>query len=261
MDDFLKKNKNKLVKGYEKGLSTYELAEQLGTYPNKVRRALKKLGIDLRSKSDAQKAALASGRAEHPTEGKERTEEVKTKISEQMHENWSNISDEERERRSKVAKKNWKKMTAAEKENLRKKAISAVREAAKHGSKLEVYIRTQLEQNGYKALAHHKGIAYNRELELDILLPDLNVVIEVDGPSHFLPIWGQASLDRQIRADNEKAESIKKAGLVLIRIKNMAKDVSEKHKRDAVAQILPELKKIEKKFPPKKKRVIEIEVT
>ena len=35
--------------------STYEIAKALNTYPNKIRRTLKKHGIELKSKSDAQK--------------------------------------------------------------------------------------------------------------------------------------------------------------------------------------------------------------
>lgn len=46
--------------------SIYSIAEQLGVYPNKVLRALKKFKIPLRNKSEAQSVALESGRHEHP---------------------------------------------------------------------------------------------------------------------------------------------------------------------------------------------------
>ena len=52
-----------------------DIAEQLGTYTNKVVRAAKKLGIQPRDKSQAQKLALESGRHDHPTKGKERGSE------------------------------------------------------------------------------------------------------------------------------------------------------------------------------------------
>ena len=63
-------------------MSTYAIAEKYETYPNKIRRILKKLNIELNDKSEAQRIAIKSGRSQHPTEGKERGPEVKQKISE-----------------------------------------------------------------------------------------------------------------------------------------------------------------------------------
>ena len=54
--------------------STYELAEKFETYPNKIRRILRKHGVILRTKSAAQKNALKKGRAAHPTKGKTQSE-------------------------------------------------------------------------------------------------------------------------------------------------------------------------------------------
>ena len=80
---FAEDNKDFLVREYvENNRSTYWISEKLGTYPNKVRRALKFLGVDLKSKSEAQSNALKSGRHKHPTKGRKRTEEERIKISE-----------------------------------------------------------------------------------------------------------------------------------------------------------------------------------
>ena len=47
MNRFSQKHKEFLVEQYvNKKKSTYEIAQELNTYPNKVRRALKALGID-----------------------------------------------------------------------------------------------------------------------------------------------------------------------------------------------------------------------
>jgi intein-encoded DNA endonuclease-like protein len=52
-------NTNKIIKLYtEKDLSTYEIAKKLGTYPNKIRRVLVSNGIELRSRSSAQRASI-----------------------------------------------------------------------------------------------------------------------------------------------------------------------------------------------------------
>ena len=68
MNRFSQKHKHFLIDQYvNKERSTYEIAQELNTYPNKVRRALKALGIELRNKSEAQTVAIASGRHEPPT--------------------------------------------------------------------------------------------------------------------------------------------------------------------------------------------------
>ena len=71
---------NKIISMYEDGHSTHEIAKNLKTYPNKIRRTLIKNGIRVRNSSEAQKVALEKGTSEHPTKGKTRTEEEKLKI-------------------------------------------------------------------------------------------------------------------------------------------------------------------------------------
>ena len=70
----------------EQNKSTYEIAKQLNTYPNKIRRTLIKHGYELKDKSAAQKAALKSGRSSHPTAGKKRTDAEKIAISQKSRE-------------------------------------------------------------------------------------------------------------------------------------------------------------------------------
>ena len=69
-----------------------DIAEELDTYPNKVRRALKKHGINLRDKGTAQAVALKKGRSSHPTKDKGHSEESKLKISESVAQSWENLS-------------------------------------------------------------------------------------------------------------------------------------------------------------------------
>ena len=97
---FARKHKEFLMKEYvDNERSTYDLAKELGTYPNKISRALKALGVPMRDKSSAQSAALSSGRHKHPTKGKKRSEATKIKISDGMHTDWKEMDSEERERR------------------------------------------------------------------------------------------------------------------------------------------------------------------
>ena len=97
----MKTSDEKIISMYtDKLMSTYEIASKLETYPNKITRTLKKHGIALRDKSQAQKLALDQGRCEHPTAGKERSLEDRVKISSGLVSYWDSISKDERERRS-----------------------------------------------------------------------------------------------------------------------------------------------------------------
>ena len=257
---FIEEHGQYILDHYETN-STYTLAKELNTYPNKIRRALKKMGVTLKDKSEAQKQALSSGRHRHPTKGTKRGEATKTKISESVHSYWLTMSDEDREARSELARKNWDEMDDIRKSNLRHAAAEAVREAAKNGSKMEKFLENYLTNEGYEVIFHKKGLVINSKLEVDLFLPTMKVAIEIDGPSHFFPIWGQDSLNKHIRADAEKAGLLLASGFVLIRVKHISKTLTEKHKRDLIKLVTEQLNKIDKKFPTKKKRFIELEVS
>jgi hypothetical protein len=64
--------------------SVCQIAEEQGTYPNKIRRELKRLGYTLRDKGEAMAAAIRSGRLQHPTKGKNRSETTRQKIRQSL---------------------------------------------------------------------------------------------------------------------------------------------------------------------------------
>tara|TARA_Y100000593_G_scaffold94296_1_gene192721 strand:+ start:1058 stop:1846 length:789 start_codon:yes stop_codon:yes gene_type:complete len=257
---FINKYKEYIIEQYvNEKKSTYEIAQDLKTYPNKIRRALNTLGVDLRDKSSAQTVAIESGRHEHPTRGKKRTEAEKVAISNGMATYWENMEEDERKRRSDLSKKQWAEMSEEDKANLRKLAAEAVRKASKEGSKIEKFIYEGLTKVGYDVIFHKRGLVANENLEVDLFIPAINTAIEIDGPAHFLPIWGEESLNRHIRADAQKAGLLMNRGFVILRVKNIIRNLSQKNMRETLAAILVELKKIEKKFPPATKRLIEIE--
>ena len=239
--------------------STYEIAQELKNYPNKIRRAVNTLGVELRDKSKAQTVAIQSGRHEHPTKGKKRTEAEKVAISNGMATYWDEMEESERERRSKISKKQWQEMSEEEKANLRKLAAEAVRKASKEGSKIEKFIYEGLTKAGYDVIFHKRGLVANDKLEVDLFVPSLKTAIEIDGPAHFLPIWGQENLERHIRADAQKAGLLINRGFVVLRVKNIIRNLSQKNMRETLAGVVEQLEKIEKKFPPATKRLIEIE--
>jgi very-short-patch-repair endonuclease len=258
---FANEHKAYIIKAYTKeGKSTYEIAEELGTYSNRIIRALKFLGVERRDYAAAQKTALKEGRAVHPTEGKAVSEETRMKLSRGQSKVWEEMSDRERERRSNISKAQWEAMPDSEKAQMRDLAAAAVRIASKEGSKTEKYVRKGLSDAGYDVQFHVKDLIQNRNMEIDLFVPGLKVAIEIDGPTHFLPIWGEEKLAKNQLADAQKSGLLIANGYVLIRVKQRAKSLSMKKQEDILAAIIEKLKSVEKKFPPKNGRLIEIEV-
>jgi len=251
----------KIVKMYvEQNKSTYEIAEQLKTYPNKIRRVLIKSGVDLKSKSEAQKNAIDRGVASHPTIGKQRSQQEKLKISSGLQRYWDNMSDDLYESKIRQAKERWQNMPEKDKISMQEAAIKSIQVAGKEGSKLEKFIYSELTRLEYEVEFHKKTLIQNQNLEIDMYLPALKTIIEIDGPSHFLPIWGEEKLQKQIKADFHKTGLILTKGMVIIRVKNLSDSISLANKEKLKLDILKELSKIEAAFPPKSERFIEIEI-
>ena len=218
---------NLLRKEYEVGLKSFrDIADEHGTYANKVRRDAIKFKINIRDKSVAQKNALKTGRSQHPTQGKERSEETKNKIGTGVMTSWENLDDETLEKRKEKARQNWENLPEEVKENILHEANTAVRQASKTGSKLELFLFNTLLQDGYVVEFHKEQNLLNTKLQLDLFLHKLNIAIEVDGPSHFAPVWGEDTLKRNKGYDNKKTGLILGKGLALIRVKQ-SKDFSK----------------------------------
>lgn len=257
----IKMNEHKIVKMYvSENKSTYEIAEALNTYPNKIRRILKKNNILLKTKSEAQKNAIDNGSATHPTTGRERSKEEKLNISKGLKKYWESMSDDLYKKRVEQSKSRWDQMSESEKNNMLILAIKAIQLAGKEGSKLEKFLQQELTNAGYKIEFHKKNLVPNQNLEIDMYLPCIKTIIEIDGPSHFFPIWGEDKLQKQIKADFDKTGLILSKGFVIIRIKNLSDSVSLVAKEKLRIDILKKLSIITSKFPDKSERYIEIEI-
>lgn len=207
-------------------LSTHVIAEHFGTYHQKITRYLKRWGVVLKSKSTAQKEALSSGRFEHPTKGTIRSDEVKQKISAKMVDSWAELSSVEKKRRVEKARENWDNLPEEQKKSLQEAAHAAIRVSAKDGSKLEIFVKDGLISAGIAVIFHKKELIPNNRLEVDLFIPHNKVAIEIDGPSHFLPIWGEAKLLKTMASDMQKGGLLNANGVHLIRVKQLVKTVS-----------------------------------
>lgn len=252
-------NEPYVIKKYEEGLSCAEIAEELNTYSKKIERILKKHSVKIRSRAEAMKIAMKRGRAEHPTQGKKRTEEAKLAISKGVEKAWKDMPEDIRQQFIEGAKQRWDNMDEAKKKDMQSKAGAALMEACLEGSKAERFLRKKLEEMGYEVQMHKKGLVEGN-FEIDLLLPELNTIIEVDGPQHFLPIFGEDKLNEVVKMDSIKNGLLIGKGFCVIRIKYLCKSMNLSVERKLWDAVYQALEQIEIKFPPKSKRFIELEI-
>jgi very-short-patch-repair endonuclease len=240
----------------EQGLSFHDIAVQLDTYPNKVRRDAMKFKIPIRDKSTAQQNALKTGKHKHPTKGSKRSEQVKNKIGKAVMDSYESLPDDQKDIRKEKAKQRWDSLSQDEQKARLSAANKAVRVSSKVGSKLEHFLLKRLIQDGYNPEFHKEQVLSNTKLQIDLYLPTIVTAIEVDGPSHFLPVWGEESLKKNIKYDNKKSGLIIGKGLNLIRIKQ-THDFSEARANAVYAKLIEILSNHTKVFIQSK--IIEIE--
>jgi very-short-patch-repair endonuclease len=243
---------------FNEGLSYTQIAEMVGTYPNKVRRDALKLGIDGRTRSEAQALALNSGRREHPTAGKERSKAVKDKIGRGVSKTYDESDNDTKKRRSELGKQKWDNLSEEQKTDFHRAAARGVRKAAVSGSKLEIFLFNRLIEAGYKTDFHKEHSLQNDLLQIDLFLPELNIAIEIDGPSHLKRIWTQKVFNQRIHADNEKTALILSKGLVLIRVLQK-QNLTLTLKNYLCEELLKTVKNIKECFPDRENRHVVIQ--
>lgn len=202
----------------DQGKSFHDIAFEYDTYSNKIRRDAKKFGIKIRNKSEAQKNALQTGKHQHPTKGTNRSNETKEKIGLSVLHAWENMDDSQKLQRQKKARDNWDQLDENTKQDILRSANQAVRKTSKLGSKLEKSIYNSLIRDGYRVEFHKEQTLLNTKLQIDLFVPIMNLVIEIDGPSHFAPVWGEDSLSKNKKYDSKKEGLIFGKGWNLIRV-------------------------------------------
>jgi very-short-patch-repair endonuclease len=235
-----------------------DIASDYDTYANKLRRDALKFKIPIRDRSEAQKNALATGRHKHPTKGTTRSEETKQKIGASVLTFWEDMSEDELEIRKKKFKEQWDKLSDEDRKAMQQAANEAVRLASKNGSKLEKFMFSGLVEAGYRVEFHKEESLVNTRLQIDLFLPELKTAIEIDGPSHFLPVWGEQTLKRNKTYDSKKEGLLLGKGLALIRVKQ-TKDFSNTRGLIVLEKVKEQLEKIKDKFPDQGNRNFLIE--
>lgn len=240
-------NEKDVAKLYTKDKkSLAEIAEKYNTYPNKILRILKKHNIERRTNSESQVQAIENGRKVAPNDGSPRSESVCKAISEGMSTYWQNADESVLESHRERARDQWNNMSAPEKQEMQDKARTGILKAAKDGSKIEVLIRDCLSDNNIRFVRNKKKMLDDPKLELDIFLPDKMVAIEVDGIYHHQAIHGEEYLSKRQHVDSKKNGLCRRAGIYMIRINVLKKNVSKKDCRDLCEKLLKRLDNLPK---------------
>ncbi len=200
--------------------SLADIARENNTNISKICRAMVRHGIARRGRSEAQGAALRNGRHEHPTNGKKRDEKVRLRISESMTAGWQKLTERARRQRTEAARATWgdraDKMAAL--------AHAGLLRAAHDGSAFERFLVENLEKSF--RVEHGSWVPTpRRHVRADVLVADLRVVIQVDGPAHHLPVWGEKSLARRRARDEAENTLLITAGYSVIRVKCVERSV------------------------------------
>lgn len=219
--------------------SAFDIAKELGCFPTQVRRWIKKYGIEGRNRSEARKLHIEQ--FGHHMEGKVRTEEEKKAISLGLQASWEEMSEgeqkERREKASKVAHSNWAALDDEEKKVMLSKMHKGNKKAAKGGSKNENAVAEMLKARGHKVYQRTTEFTPACTYEIDIALPSLSIAIEIDGPTHFDPVYGEENLDRVQAKDDKKDVMLRGCGWTVVRCRDYSTSPSQAICRRIVEQI------------------------
>ena len=97
----------------------------------------------------------------------------------------------------------------------------------------------------------------NQNLQVDLYLPEYRIAIEVDGPSHFKPVWGEKNLEKNIKADQQKTGLILQSGLVMVRVKQ-DKSLTQRYMRRTLLKLLITIEQVKAQYPKENERYFEI---
>lgn len=202
---------------FDNNMSINAMAKKYNTYPNRIFRDAAKLNIQTRTRSEAQKNALATGAVDHPMEGKTHSEETKNQIGDAKRQSWKELSDEEMKEISKQRKEQYKNQKNKPHES--EKKFQEVKRASIEGSKLEKFLYEYLREE-FIVQFHADQVLEDYSFHIDLLLPNDGIAIEVDGPGHYDNIWGEDKLAKTVEKDQRKTGLIVSKGWYLIRLKN-----------------------------------------
>lgn len=220
-----------------------QIASALGAPLATLSRFMKKNGITSRDKADAQKNYLKDH--EHQMSGKKHSATTKQKISKGLGEFWDKLSDDDKEElKRKIGgawRRKWQQMSDNDRRFMMESLSTKAKETQGQGSRLERFIAEELRKRGYTVEERSVNYTAGRQFEVDIALPKERIALEIDGPTHFLPIHGEEHLAQQQERDARKDELILGMGYNMVRIRDNNGPLS-RVRIDRIEQAIKEIK-------------------
>jgi very-short-patch-repair endonuclease len=204
------------------GLSMRQVAEKLGVPLASLSRFMKRHGIVSRDKGQAQKNYLRDH--DHQMRGRKHTDATKEKISKGLGEFWEKLPEETKEEvKRKIGsawRRKWEQMTDTDRKTMMESLSSRAKETQGMGSRLERFIAEELRKRGYTVEERTTNYTMGKAFEIDIALPTERIAIEIDGPTHFIAVYGEERLKEQQERDSRKDELINGTGYSMLRIRD-----------------------------------------
>lgn len=210
-------------------MSTYGVAEQIGCNQSHIVRLISKFNkenpnnpIKKRDKSEAQKTFIERT-GKHQREGLVHTEDTKEKISDTMREVYdSEKGDEIREKISQKRHEEWAELSDLQKaevlDNLKQSGRTKSQKG--DGSKFENFLADSLKNEGFLVEQRTKAYTPGQKFHVDIALYNEKIIIEVDGPTHWSPIYGDAELIKVQEKDKSKDSILNSNGWNVLRVQD-----------------------------------------
>lgn len=194
------------------------IAEENNVSPSVIRKHLLYFGIRIRTRSESQSLAESSGRRKNPTRGRKRRPDEIKHIAQGVSQSYWDKPPKDREKIAEHLRNQYRNMSDEQRETFFKKSNEAIKDTVRYGSNLEKYICDNLRSNGEIVQAQTQCVISNENMRLDILLPQKQLVIEVDGPTHLRAVYSEESYLRKKELDARKNALLIEAGYKIIRV-------------------------------------------
>ncbi len=190
-----------MMRHHTDNMSVRALAKEKGVHANTLRREMIKAGIPIKTRSESLKVAYSTGQIVARS-GFTLTDEHRTQIS--------------KANKGKVIglRNTTNNLIINRAEAMRGRGASGNREAAKKGSKFERILVEKFQALGYNVTPQFVLDSY----KIDLMFIKEKIAIEIDGPSHREPIYGEDKLANTMAKDKAKDEAMINKGYSIIRI-------------------------------------------
>ena len=105
-------------------------------------------------------------------------------------------------------------------------------------SKLEKLLEKHIKKDSYKVICNDRTVI---GIELDFYFPDYSLAVELNGPLHYKPIYGEKKLLRIKQLDKERRKLCKAAGIKLLVFDVSQDRKAEEYLKDILPKILRSL--------------------